>query len=510
MEVETIKVEEGGAPTSEATERTSGEGSGTGGDLPPPLTLETETEESGEKAPSPTPGAPTERGGCSPHPQSSETGAEESGQHAPFPVCVPAEVWEQWGHAPPAGSKKRTWRRKIRRKLSKLRAGDKDGPQSFTRGEGIKSKDGTPAQPTLSTDRAEAKRKAPSTFPNPNPPEDIPIMTSPTPAPLDGNVQTWADVASKGRGRGRGLAAHLNLAEVAAPSKKRRRCQGPRRDGEANAEAPVVSLPGYDSHFHPDRIGKKCGESTNPGRVPDHPVELVGGVANYCDPEFYLDPNFIDRVVGAQEGHNSWKIAIGIHPKRATTYSTEHWRALVHHSHHPRVVGFSEVGFDFTVPPQQWRDQENLFKELLDLGTRGRVLILHLRGVTSASPAAHNISRRLLEQNCSSDQRIHLHCFSGETSQVRSWTSRFPHCYFGLSALVKSFSTKQREAVREIPTDRLLLETDAPHLTPHPGMVFNTPRFLGDVGRLVADVRGIPLAELMAITTANARRLYGA
>ncbi|XP_072170032.1 3'-5' ssDNA/RNA exonuclease TatD-like [Diadema setosum] len=130
----------------------------------------------------------------------------------------------------------------------------------------------------------------------------------------------------------------------------------------------------------------------------------------------------MDRVVATQDRGNTWKLALGIHPKNASTFTDQH---------------------------------------------------------------------------------------CGDSLQVRAWTARFPHCYFGVSALVRSLSDPQRTAVREIPLDHLLLEIDAPHLAPHPGMHYNMLRFLGDMGRLVADIRGLPLAWLMAVTTANAQCLYG-
>ena len=491
-------------------------------------------------------------------PQDPLTGVEGSGREAPESVSPPqgspAEAVESGrstptnrsglGPAPLAGSKKRTWRRRNRRKFAKLRAGTVTGPQ----GVGELSA-GPPSQPTRDEShplvgaedgRPVQRSSTPvATFPDP----DLPVPAPSALAPLDRNVRTWAEVVGgtnasplgrgrgvtstplvrrpgggedsshpnpspMGRGRGKGMAAYSDVAQIAAPSTKRRRCHGPQGDAAATVHAPTAPLPGYDAHFHPDRIRSMGGNRTDPGRRPDYPVDLVGGVLNYCDPEFYLDSDFVDRVIAAQGGSAKWKIAIGIHPKQAATYTRQHWQALLQHLNHPSVVGFSEVGFDFTVPPQQWRDQENLFRDLLDLGTRGRVLILHLRGA-GGNAGVHAISRRLLRQKCPGDQRIHLHCFSGDVSQVMGWTTRYAHCYFGLSALVRSFTDPQRAAVREIPLDRLLLETDAPHLVPHPGMAFNTPRFLGDVGRLVAEILGIPLARLMAVTTANAQRLYG-
>ena len=219
----------------------------------------------------------------------------------------------------------------------------------------------------------------------------------------------WEEAEAKGW-----LAAFSDVAQIAAPSKKRRRCHGPTGDADGSIQPRTAPLPEYDAHFHPDRIRSMGGNGTDPGRRPDYSVDLVGGVLSYCDPEFFLDSDFVDRVIATQGGSTKWKIAISIHPKKAATYTRQQWQALLQHLNHPSVVGFSEVGFDFTVPPQQWRDQENLFWDFLDLGTRGRVLILHLRG-SGGNVGVHAIRRRLLRQKCPEDQRIHPHCTTWRT-----------------------------------------------------------------------------------------------
>ena len=57
--------------------------------------------------------------------------------------------------------------------------------------------------------------------------------------------------------------------------------------------------------------------------------------------------------------------------------------------------------------------------------------------------------------------------------------------------------------------DRLLLETDSPHVRLDSGIRANTPDILGEVGQLVADIRGAPLADVLGATLQNGRRLYG-
>ena len=268
----------------------------------------------------------------------------------------------------------------------------------------------------------------------------------------------------------------------------------------------------FDAHFHPDRLSAKtskfrAGEPLAPGRMPDRRVLLVGGVMNFCDPHEFLSPQF----EGNFDRDPKFKMAVGIHPKKAHVYSGRQWDAFLRLLNHPRVVGVSEVGLDFSVDPAHWRSQEDLFRRILGLGTNGFVLVMHLRG-TQADPlgsVVYRLGHRLLRRHCSRYQRIHLHCFSGDEGMMRAWMDEFPNCFFGITGLIRSFSAQQRRALRAIPAERLLLETDSPHLKVHPEQVYNTPLYIGDLAQVVADVRGESLTDLLAISCVNGQRLYG-
>ena len=273
---------------------------------------------------------------------------------------------------------------------------------------------------------------------------------------------------------------------------------------------------GFDAHYHLDRMQASICKSRGypnpltPGRVPDHLVNVEGGVRNFCDPESFTTSS-LDQMLGNFQEGSLWRYAVGIHPKKASVYTSEHWDLLMHYLAHTRVVALSEVGLDFSVSQNQWMHQEQLLDRLLDLGTLGKVLVMHLRGMDDdpMGNVVHKIALRKLREKCMVNQRIHLHCFSGDTRLVREWTNAFPHCYFGITGVVKTFDIEQYAAVCEIRGDRLLLETDSPHLKVHPELEYNTPYFLGDVGQLVADIRGVPLSEVMSSTFANGLRLYG-
>ena len=285
------------------------------------------------------------------------------------------------------------------------------------------------------------------------------------------------------------------------------------------ANDPIDQVAGFDAHFHPDRLQSAASGHARkqdgrhamvPGCEPDHLFPITGGILNYCDPEFFSRPTIEEEVLGKKRGPN-WKVAVGIHPKRAANYTPAQWDCFLKLLSNPRVSAISEIGFDFTVSNSLWLYQEELFDKILSLGTLGRVLIMHLRGLADdrCSQVANRLALRRLRKACLVHQRIHLHTFSGDAGMVHAWLKAFPHCYFGVSGLVRSFNPDQLQAVREIPLNRLLLETDAPHLKLHPECSYNTPFYLGDVGQHVAKARGMSLPDLMRATSyTNAQRLY--
>ena len=288
------------------------------------------------------------------------------------------------------------------------------------------------------------------------------------------------------------------------------------QDARVQAKTPPPPVSGFDAHFYPESLSKRVDKhkediALTAGREPEHPVNIVGGVSNYSNPAFFANEQF-ERMVLSREGSSAWKIAVGINPKQASTVTSAEWSSLVKCLSHPKVVAISDVGFDFRATPDKWRDQEQLFRRILDLGTTGYVLVLYLRGTQDdpAGAVVHKLSRTILGQKCSKHQRIHLHRFAGDAAEVKAWTEMFPNCYFGITGVIRLFSAAQIGGVKAIPPDRLLLETNSPHHKLYPEMVVNTSAFLADLGKLVADVRGVSLEFLMEITLANALRLYGA
>ena len=114
----------------------------------------------------------------------------------------------------------------------------------------------------------------------------------------------------------------------------------------------------------------------------------------------------------------------------------------------------------------------------------------------------------IVKEACPPEQKIHLHCFAGGLTQVRQWRSVFPDCYFGATGKTANLNQDQQAALRSIPLDRLLLETDSPYLPMMKGLETTTPAYLGEVAVHVALVRKEPISLLIGATRINGEQLY--
>jgi TatD DNase family protein len=102
-----------------------------------------------------------------------------------------------------------------------------------------------------------------------------------------------------------------------------------------------------------------------------------------------------------------------------------------------------------------------------------------------------------------------FHCFSGGKKQINR-ALRLGEFYFGLGGSTTYNRSATDPVVKNIPTDRILLETDAPYLTPtNKKGQKNEPGFLLEVAQTVSEIKGISLEELAEFTTVNAEKLFG-
>jgi TatD DNase family protein len=195
---------------------------------------------------------------------------------------------------------------------------------------------------------------------------------------------------------------------------------------------------------------------------------------------------------------------IGVHPHHAAEAPIPSPETLAAMTEHPRVIGIGESGLDYFYDKAPRDIQAANFRAHIR-GARlaGVPLCIHARDADDDIAA---ILREEREQGGAFD--FLLHCFS--SSRQLAETALEMGGYISLSGIVTfPRSAELREIARDVPAERLLVETDAPYLAPVPFRgKRNEPAWVAHTARLVAEVRGTEPEALAELTTGNFRRLF--
>lgn len=264
---------------------------------------------------------------------------------------------------------------------------------------------------------------------------------------------------------------------------------------------PPPLAPLIDAHTHLDACGASDAASVSEilDRAGAVGVEAVVTIADDLDSARWA--------VRAAEWDSRVYAAVALHPTRADALDDVARAEIEQLAAHPRVVAIGETGLDLYWPGRlegcaDLETQREAFAWHIDLAKRtGKPLMIHNRDADAAL-------LDVLRGEVAPDTVI-FHCFSSDAEMAR--TCAAAGWYLSLSGTV-SFrnAAALRDAAAVIPADLLLVETDAPFLTPHPYRgAPNEPYCLPYTVRALAGVRGVSEEILARTTTANARAVYG-
>ena len=214
----------------------------------------------------------------------------------------------------------------------------------------------------------------------------------------------------------------------------------------------------------------------------------------------------LDRFEGVRaiaERHANIWCSVGVHPHEAKEEGQRTPDRLVEAARHPKVVGIGETGLDFYYEHSPRAEQAESFRAHIAAARHtGLPLIVHTRD-------ADGETGDILEDEFAKGAYGGLiHCFSsGRRVAERALALGL---YVSISGIVTFKAANElRDIVRDIPLDRLLVETDAPYLAPVPRRgKTNEPAFVAHTAAKVAELKGISPAELAAATTDNFFRLF--
>ncbi len=200
------------------------------------------------------------------------------------------------------------------------------------------------------------------------------------------------------------------------------------------------------------------------------------------------------------------RFAVGVHPHQAAKFTTgpeavaDVVEAAIEHQPLTRCVG--EIGLDYHYEFSPREVQRAVFRHQLRLAARkGLPISIHTREATDDT-------FHILEEERSARLGVVLHCFTGDMAMAERALDLGCHLSFsGIVTFPKALEL--REVARDIPLDRLLIETDSPYLAPVPFRgKRNEPMHVGQVTQTIAGLRGLEPATLAEAALANYLRLF--
>jgi TatD DNase family protein len=274
------------------------------------------------------------------------------------------------------------------------------------------------------------------------------------------------------------------------------------RSGERGAPPPPEPLaPLIDAHTHLDACGARDGDDVR--AIVDRAAAVgVGAVVTIAD-----DMESARWVTRAAEWDPRVYAAVALHPTRADALDAAARAELERLVAHPRVVAVGETGLDLFWPGRldgcaAPDVQREAFAWHIDLAKRsGKPLMIHNR------EADAEVLDVLAAEGAPGS--VIFHCFSSDAAMARRCAAA--GWLLSLSGTVSFRNARAlREAVALIPLEQLLVETDAPFLTPHPFRgAANEPYCLPYTVRAIAELLDRRPEDVARITTSNARRVYG-
>ena len=190
-----------------------------------------------------------------------------------------------------------------------------------------------------------------------------------------------------------------------------------------------------------------------------------------------VEPDGYGKIISLIEKYDNLYGAIGIHPSEAKKMNDETFELIRKLAVHEKVVAIGEVGLDYYWDKSFCDLQKEVFKKQIELAIElKKPLLIHDR-------EAHKDTYDLLVSYDLSDVPVIMHCFKN--------------------------AIKPKETAKVVPLEKIVLETDAPYLTPHPFRgKLNAPYYIPLVAEEIASLKGITQEEVARVTTSNANQLF--
>lgn len=211
-----------------------------------------------------------------------------------------------------------------------------------------------------------------------------------------------------------------------------------------------------------------------------------------------FDRETIPLAIEIAEKYETIYAAVGWHPVDAVDMTGEDLAWIEELSSHPKVVAIGEMGLDYHWDKSPKEVQKDVFRKQIALAKKVNMpIIIHNREATE------DILQLLQEENAKEIGGI-MHCYNDSSEYVQTILDMNFYVSLGGPVTFKN-ATLPKDTAARVPLDRLLVETDAPFLAPHPNRgKRNEPAYVKLVAEKIAELRDMSFDELSRITTENA------
>ena len=247
----------------------------------------------------------------------------------------------------------------------------------------------------------------------------------------------------------------------------------------------------FDAHAHYDDKWFDEDRESLLSAMPGNGVSFIVNAA--------VDISTAHTAIGYAEKYDFMYACAGIHPENLEGLADDYLEQLAALYKHPKVLAIGEIGLDYhwDIPKDV---QNRVFEEQLRLAKElDAPVVIHDR-------EAHGDTMELLRKY---RPKGLMHCFSGSVEMLKEVMKLGMYISLGGTVTFKNARVPV-EVAAAVPIDRLLLETDAPYLSPVPNRgKRNDSRNIAHTAQKIAEIRGMDPQELLDITAENARRMYG-
>ena len=209
------------------------------------------------------------------------------------------------------------------------------------------------------------------------------------------------------------------------------------------------------------------------------------------------------KAVELTEKYENMYAAVGMHPHDAKDVTDDTLARLKELARYEKVIAIGETGLDYHYNHSLHEDQRRVFAEHLKIAAELDLpVIIHCR-------KAFEETMEVLDSHAGRVKKIVFHCFSGSSEQAKIILDKGYYISFTGVVTFKNARIKQ-EAAKIVPTDRLMLETDCPYMSPEPmrKQKVNEPALMLHTAKYLAELKGMNLTDFANAVTATSRAFF--